>query len=216
MSWAGAGWRPLAASGPVTMPGQLGRGTAMHRILLAAALLLAACGQDRLPPPPALPAAPQGSLTYGGPSNPGAPITAAFVPGYPPQIEVRIRDRQPAESVALVTSDGHSLAAERVDSNRVYQPAGDGGYFPFYPGVGVGVWGGSGGHVGTGFGIGLPLGGIDNGPSDEEVVSVARLFPGDLAIYRASWQRWKIHIQIGTPATIVRTVEIAAPRPPDD
>jgi hypothetical protein len=190
----------------------------MRRIAPAAALLLAACGSDRPPPPPVVPsippAAPQGSLTYGGPNQPGAPIAAAFVPGYPPQIEVRILDRQPAERVALVTPDGRVLPAPGIETSRVYQRSGGDGYFPFYPSLGVGIWGGSGGHVGTGFGIGLPLGGIDYGPAgDEQVVSVARLFPDDLAAYRATWQRWTIRIQIGTPATIVRKVEIAAPRP---
>jgi hypothetical protein len=188
----------------------------MRRIAPIAALLLAACSSDRPVSPPVPPAAPQGSLTYGGPSNAGAPITATFVPGYPPQIEVRITDRQAAESVALITPDGRSLPASRVDTNRLYQHGGGDSYYPFYPGFGVGVWGGSGGHVGSAFGIGIPLGGIDYGPSDEQVVSVARLFPDDLAAYRASWQHWKIHIQIGTPATMVRTVEIAAPRPPEE
>ncbi|MFO1062174.1 MAG: hypothetical protein U1E53_35035 [Dongiaceae bacterium] len=192
----------------------------MRRIAPVAALLLAACGSDRPPPRSALqdlpPAAPQGSVTYGGPNQPGAPITAAFVPGYPPQIEVRIRDPQPAEAVALVTPDGRVLPAPRIETSRIYQGAGGDGSAPFLPGIGLGIWGGSGGHVGTGIGIGLPLGGIDYGPATEAVVSVARLSPDDPAAYRATWPRWTIRIQLGNPATILRKVEIAAPRPPEE
>lgn len=137
--------------------------------------------------------------------------TAAFAPGTPDVVEVRLVDRLALESAELVAPDGRIFLAREIERDRVVEAPSRPG-----PGFGVGVFGGSSGHVGTSVGIGFPIGGFGDGAGETRVESRARIPVGDGAAYRAGWQSWKIRLKVGTPAAgNVRFMEIPAPRPPE-
>ena len=180
----------------------------MHRPAIAFALLLAACGGGDGP------ARTQRGLgpSYSPPAAPTrGPVTAGWTDLEPRQIEVRVTDRMAVAAVTLLGPGGRAIAASSIDRLRVSgMPRGG-----FSPSLAVGASGGSNGPVSSAFGLGLPLGGIDNGPADQQVLSVALIDLEDPAAYRASWRDWTIRIEVGTAATVHRTIEIAAPRPPE-
>jgi hypothetical protein len=169
----------------------------MARLAIAALLLLlAACSSDN-----------------GSGATAQAP-NARFAPDAADVVEVRITDRLPLEAAELVAPDGSSVAARDIQRDRIVeqrQPVRAG------PAFGVGVFGGSGGHFGTGAGIGFPIGGYgyESGPGETRVQSLARIEIPDMAAYRAGWPNWKVRLKLGTTEAGNRTIEIPAPRPPE-
>ncbi len=147
----------------------------------------------------------------GGSGGIAQTANASFAPGAPDVLEVRLTDRLPLESAQLVAPDGRFFPAREIERDRIVEQ-----YPRAAPGFGVGVFGGSSGHVGTSVGVGFPIGGYGSGPRETRVQSLARIPVGDMAGYRAGWQHWKIRLQVGTPeAGNARTMEIPAPRPPE-
>jgi hypothetical protein len=139
------------------------------------------------------------------------PVTAGFLVQTPDVIELSVDDRQPVDRVELLAPDGRVYLAHRIDREKATQePRASTGL-----GVGVGVFGGSSTKVGTSFGIGIPLGGIEAPPTEPRYSSIALVRVEDMAGYRAGWRRWILRIRLGTPETSFRFMEIPGPRPPD-
>ncbi len=139
------------------------------------------------------------------------PVTAGFLAETPDVIELSVIDRQPVDKVELLAPDGRIFLAHRIDREKTTRDSRAGGGL----GVGVGVFGGSSTKVGTSFGIGFPLGGVEAPPTAPHYESVALVRVEDMAGYRSSWPRWVLRIRLGTPETSFRSIEIPAPRPPD-
>jgi hypothetical protein len=147
----------------------------------------------------------------GGGEIASRPVSAEFTTaaGAPEQIEITVADRQPVETAALVAPDGSATPAYRIDRSRTVEEERG-----MEPSVGVGVFGGSSGHVGTSVGINIPVGRA-GAPYDPVINSRALIRVPDMAAYRAGWQNWKIHIELGTSEVNRRVMEIPAPRPPE-
>lgn len=161
------------------------------RSILAALLILAGC--------------------TGGGDGVTRPVSATFVESEDPtaaEIEVTVADRLPLETAELVAPDGSAIAAHRIDRSKVverHEPE---------PSVGVGVFAGSRGRVGTSVGINVPVG-RSGAPYDPVIESRARLRVPDMAAYRAGWPEYRVRLQLGTSDVNRRTMEIPAPRPPE-
>lgn len=167
----------------------------MKRILapLLAMLLLAACSNS-------------GGSGYGGTSPYVA--DAHFLSGDPTVIEVTIRDRLPVKGAVLIDPTGMETAAYDIQRDRQTYSANGGAR----PTVGVGVSGGSSGHIGTGIGIGIPIfsGGSDT--RSEITESTAKVKIGNPVLYRTTWQSWKLRVELEDGAN-KRTVELVPPKP---
>lgn len=163
----------------------------MNRIFCTLALLLlAACAGDR-----------------GG--IPTSPVEARFAAASADQIEVTVKDRQPVETAELVAPDGAVTEAHQIDRNKTVER----GYEPA-PSVGVGVFGGSSGRIGTSVGIGFPL--FGSSASAEPVIDSRVLIRvPDMAAYRQRWPDYRLRLRLGTTDTNRRVMEIPAPRPPE-
>ena len=136
----------------------------MHRFLCALALLiLAACAgdEDRVP------------------IN---PVAARFAAASADSIEVTVKDPQPVETAELVAPDGAATEAYQIDRSKTVEE----GYRPA-PSVGVGVFGGSSGNIGTSIGIGFPLFGDSAPPRDPVIDSRVLIRVPDMTAYRAGW-----------------------------
>ncbi|GIK97568.1 MAG: hypothetical protein BroJett029_17770 [Alphaproteobacteria bacterium] len=151
------------------------------------------------------------ACSAGGGDIVSSPVGAAFslAEGRVGEIEVTVADRQPVETAALVAPDGEATPAHQIDRSKTVEDEGG-----FMPSFGVGVFGGSSGHVGTSVGINIPVG-RSGAPHDPVIDSRARIRVPDMAAYRAGWQDWKIRIELGTGAADRRVMEIPAPRPPE-
>jgi hypothetical protein len=150
----------------------------MKKLLaLAVALPIAACSTSTAPPP----------------NSAQAQIVGD-------SIQVNVSDTQPASSAALVGPAGETIPAAGIAVKQTpYQT-----YSP-PPTIGLGI-GGFSGHVGSGLGLGLPLGSATPaGGSDQYVSAVTLPIP---AGYAKNWQSYKVQVQVGN-----RLVTIAAPSP---
>lgn len=161
-----------------------------HTLSLLALLALAACSGD----------------ADRGISN---PVAARFATESGDRIEVSVADSQPVESAELIAPGGATTAAYQIDRSKTVTEDGGGA-----PSVGVGVFGGSSGHVGTSIGIGFPLFG-DDAPEDPVIDSRVLILVPDMAAYRAGWQDYRLRLHLGTTETNRRIMEIPAPRPPE-
>jgi hypothetical protein len=170
-------------------------------ILIAAALLPAAL----------LPAACSGKSGggYGGTVDSAYGTQAHFLASDPTVIEVSVRDPLPVARVFLIDPAGQQVAAYDIQRDkRIYQS--DGGP---QPSIGVGVGGGSSGHVSTGIGIGFPLfssGGA--GQTSAVIDSLAKVRIGNPVLYRSTWQSWKLRIELDDGVTR-RVMETLPPKP---
>ena len=168
-----------------------------RRILpILAALLLAACSSSN------------SGGGYGGTSSPYA-TGAHFVTDDPTVIEVTVRDPLPVARVVLVDPTG--AETEAFDLQRDTQTYRSGG--APQPSMGVGVFGGSSGHVGTGIGIGIPI--FSSGPSNTAstvVDSRARVRIANPVLYRTTWQSWKLRAELDDGHN-KRTIEMVPPKP---
>jgi hypothetical protein len=147
--------------------------------LIALALLLAACSSDKAPSPNT--------------------AEAQFVPAAN-TIQVKVSDTQPASAGLLIGPDGATYPATLINVAQTpyttYNPP---------PTLGLGI-GGFSGHVGSGMGLGLPLGGPTPGYSSDQYVSTVTLpAPAD---YARNWQSYRVQVQVGN-----RAVTVAAPKP---
>ena len=175
-------------------------------VTLTLALSLAACAADH-PVRPRHGAGP----SYSAPAAPTkGPITAGWTDLEPRRIEVRVIDRFPVTAVTLIGPDGRAYGASAIARTRLAGTPRGG----FSPRLAVGAAGGSSDPIESAVGLGLPLGGIDNGPADQPLLSVALIDLAEPAAYRAGWRGWTIRIEVGSPGTVHRTIAIAAPRPP--
>jgi hypothetical protein len=167
------------------------------------ALLLAACSSNNH----------GGGSGYGGVGSGGGntpyATNAHFLSDDPTVIELTIRDPLPVARVILVDPTGAETAAYDIQRDRqIYRS--DGGP---RPSVGVGVSGGSSGHIGTGIGIGIPI--FSSGQSNYTaavVDSTAKVKIGNPVLYRSSWQSWKLRVELEDGPN-KRTIEMVPPKP---
>jgi hypothetical protein len=81
------------------------------------------------------------------------------------------------------------------------------------PNVGVGVFGGSSGRIGTGIGIGVPIFSSGQSSSGSTVVeSTAQVRISNPVLYRQTWQNWKLRAELDDGRTR-RTIELIPPKP---
>ena len=137
------------------------------------------------------------------------PLVAQIPASMPSRIDVTVRDPLPVSMASLIDPQGHAIAAERIDRNRLSYSGGPAGW----PRIGVGIAGGSSSGVSTGFGIGFPLFPQTTeaaGSINESRFSFA--IP-DIAAYNTNWQRWKIHVDLSDGVNS-RSFESLPPPPP--
>ena len=143
-----------------------------------------------------------------------SPVAARFAdatvgaPEIAPEIEITATDRQPVETAELIAPDGTAIPAHQIDRNKTVEESRGGA-----PSVGVGVFGGSSGNVGTSIGIGFPLFGDDE-EREPVIDSRALIRVPDMDAYRAGWQHYRLRLRFGLPEN-ERVMEIPAPRPPE-
>jgi hypothetical protein len=173
--------------------------------VLALSLTLAACSSSN----------PNSGGGYGGVGSGSSSSTvpyganAHFLPNDPTVIEVTVRDPLPAARVTLIDPTGAQTAAYDIqrDKQIYHSDAGP------RPSVGVGVFGGSSGHIGTGVGIGFPI--FSSGQSNYTaavVDSTAKVKISNPVLYRESWQRWKLRVEFEDGSN-ARTIEMVPPKP---
>ncbi len=162
---------------------------------ILALLLLAACSNNG------------GGSGYGG--NTPYSTNAHFLASDATVIEVSIRDPLPVARVFLVDPTGAETAAYDIQRDRQTYRSNGGPR----PSVGVGVSGGSSGHIGTGIGIGFPIFSSGNSNYASEVVdSTAKVKIGNPVLYRSSWQSWKLRVELEDGSNN-RTIEMVPPKP---
>jgi hypothetical protein len=137
------------------------------------------------------------------------PLVARIPADMPNRIDVIVRDPLPVSAAILIDPQGHEIAANRIDHDRLAYSGGSIGW----PSIGVGVVGGSNSGVSTGVGIGFPLfpqtteaaGSINESRFGFEIA--------DVAAYNANWQHWKIHVDLNDGVNS-RSFESLPPPPP--
>lgn len=137
------------------------------------------------------------------------PLESSIPSNAPNRIYVTVRDPLPVSAAILVDPQGHQIAAGRIDHDRLSY----GGSAVGWPSIGVGIMGGSNSGVSTGFGIGFPL--FPGQAQAAGSLSESRFgfeIP-DIAAYNASWQHWKIHIDLSNGVS-KRSFETLPPAPP--
>ncbi|MGH6894236.1 MAG: hypothetical protein ACREEP_18470 [Dongiaceae bacterium] len=145
----------------------------------------------------------------GGGANVPYGADAYFLTDDPTVIELTVRDALPAARVFLIDPTGARTAAFDIQRDKqIYQS--DSGP---QPSVGVGVTGGSSGRVSTGIGIGFPI--FSSGRSNYTsgvIDSRAKVRVGNPVLYRETWQRWKLRIELDDGRNS-RALEMVPPRP---
>jgi hypothetical protein len=202
----------------------------LRAVAVSSVFLIQACGHDEAPaesdaPPPAqVDTAGQDSYANNPPpllTPPAAqkpkvtsaadlpPLETSILATAPDRIYVTVRDPLPVSAAMLVDPQGHQIDARRIDHDRIAY----GGSNVGWPSIGVGVMGGSNSGVSTGIGIGFPLfpGQAQAAGSINE--SRFGFVVPDVAAYNASWQHWKIHIDLSNGVTS-RSFETLPPAPP--
>jgi hypothetical protein len=147
-------------------------------------------------------------LVAGCASGPERPAPNSALATFSPAdnaVRVMVSDLQPATGAELVAPDGTRYASAGLavvdQPHTTYNPP---------PTVSFGIGGfGFGGHtaVGSGVGVGMPVGGPTvAGTSDQYVTSTLIPVPAD---YRANWQGYTVRVQLGNN----RVTTLAAPPP---
>lgn len=164
--------------------------------------------------------------TTGSTAVGGTPIVASFAPNTTNVVQVAVEDRRPVEQVELIAPNGRVYVAQTITRDQLVDVYDRYGYARGYPpgyseypygpraGVGVGVFGGSSGRVGTSIGLGFPLGGYDTVERQVGYKSIARIPVDDMGFYQATWQKWRMRIRFNEPGGGNRFIEIEAPPPP--
>jgi hypothetical protein len=177
----------------------------MRRLIIPVLLLtLAACSSNSNH---------GGGSGYGGVgsnnSNAQYGANAHFLSSDPTVIELTVRDPLPAARVTLIDPTGAETAAYDIQRDKQIYRSDNGPR----PSVGVGVFGGSSGHIGTGVGIGFPI--FSSGQSNYTaavVDSTAKVKISNPVLYRESWQRWKLRVEFEDGSN-ARTIEMVPPKP---
>lgn len=165
------------------------------RLLLSIALpLLAACTAEK---PVQLSSAPP-------------PLETGFLPDSPDMVEVTLRDPQPVVAAALIDPEGQAFPAGPIAYARESEAPSEG----IPPQVELGASGGSAGLDSAGVGVGFPVFGSPGTPGGSVTVSRFTIRIADMAAYRASWQKWKFHLTLGSTKSNQRDIEFLGPRPP--
>lgn len=150
-----------------------------------------------------------GGSGYGGTGSTPYATDAHFLKDDPTVIELKVRDPLPVARVVLIDPTGAEMEAYDIQRDtQTYRS--DGGA---RPNVGVGVFGGSSGRIGTGVGIGFPI--FSSGQSNYTstvVDSTAKVKIGNPVLYRESWQSWKLRAELDDGRT-KRTIEMVPPKP---
>lgn len=175
-------------------------------VAILAALLLTACSSNH--------SSSGGGSGYGGvgsgdSSNTPYGVNAHFLADDPTVIELTLRDALPAARVFLIDPTGAQTAAYDIQRDKqIYRS--DAGP---RPSVGVGVFGGSSGHVGTGVGIGFPIFSSGQPNYTAAVIdSTAKVKIGNPVLYRESWQHWKLRVELDDGHNS-RVIEMVPPKP---
>jgi hypothetical protein len=163
-------------------------------LLLTALLLPAACAAEK---PVQLSSAPP-------------PLETGFLPDSPDMVEVTLRDPQPVVAAALIDPGGHAFPAGPIAHARESEAPSEG----IPPQVELGASGGSAGLDSAGIGLGFPVFGSPAGPGGSVMVSRFTIRIADMDAYRASWQKWKFHLTLGSTKSNRRDIEFLGPRPP--
>jgi hypothetical protein len=164
-------------------------------LLLTALLLPAACAAEK---PVPLSSAPP-------------PLETGFLPGSPDMVEVTLRDPQPVVAAALIDPEGHAFPAGPIAYARESEAPSEG----IPPQVELGAAGGSAGLDSAGVGIGFPVFGSPGSPAGSVMASRFSIRIADMDAYRASSQKWKFHLTLGSTKSNQRDIEFLGPRPPD-
>ncbi|WP_119303842.1 membrane lipoprotein lipid attachment site-containing protein [Dongia deserti] len=168
----------------------------MRRTILPifAMLLLAACSSNG------------GGSGYGGTGT--SYTDAHFLKDDPTVIELKVRDPLPVTQVVLIDPTGAKTEAYDIERDRQTYRSGGGPR----PNVGVGVFGGSSGRIGTGVGIGFPIFSGQSGATNTVVDSTAKVKISNPVLYRSTWQNWKLRAELDDGRT-KRTIEMVPPKP---
>ncbi len=122
------------------------------------------------------------------------------------------RDALAVADARLIDPAGTAYPAAKIERDRTSYRSDEG----LQPSVGAGVAGGSGGWMSSGVGIGLSIPLFSGGGAQDEVTESRVTFRlPDPAAYRASWQRWKIHLDLAGDGT-GRSIDLPAPAPPKE
>jgi len=160
-------------------------------------LLLAACSSNNA------------GSGYGGTGSTAYTTDAHFLKDDPTVIELKVRDPLPVTRMVLIDPTGAETEAYDIQRDRQTYRSGGGPR----PSVGVGVAGGSSGHIGTGIGIGFPIFSSGQSASAGTVVdSTAKVRINNPVLYRTSWQNWKLRAELDDGRT-KRTIEMVPPKP---
>jgi hypothetical protein len=144
-------------------------------------------------------------------SNAPPPLETGFLPGSPDMVEVTLRDPQPVVAAALIDPEGHAFPAGPIAYARESEAPSEG----IPPQVELGAAGGSAGLDSAGVGIGFPVFGSPGSPAGSVMASRFTIRIIDMEAYRASWQKWKFHLTLGSTKSNRRDIEFLGPRPPD-
>jgi len=154
-----------------------------------------------------------GGSGYGGIGSGGGNVpyatNAHFLSDDPTVIELKVRDPLPAARVFLIDPTGAETAAFDIQRDKQIYHSDNGPR----PSVGVGVSGGSSGHIGTGIGIGFPI--FSSGQSNYTsavVDSTAKVKIGNPVLYNTTWQSWKLRVELDDGHNS-RIIEMVPPRP---
>lgn len=181
------------------------QGMRQRALPILAVLLLAACSSNGNHG--------GGGSGYGGVGSASSNVpygtNARLLTDDPTVIELTVRDPLPAARVFLIDPTGAETAAFDIQRDKqIYRS--DAGP---QPSVGVGVFGGSSGHIGTGVGIGFPIFSSGQPNYTSAVVdSTAKVKIGNPVLYRESWQHWKIRVELDDGHNS-RTLEMVPPKP---
>lgn len=128
----------------------------------------------------------------------------------PTVIELAVRDPLPVSRMVLIDPSGaETLAHDIQRDSQIYSSNGG----P-RPSVGVGVFGGSGGNVGSGIGIGIPIfSSGSSGYNGTMVSSLALVRIPDPVLYRSTWQSWKLRAELDDGHGNTRIIEMVPPKP---
>jgi hypothetical protein len=164
-------------------------------LLVLIMLLLAACSGS-------------GGSGSGGTGSVSSAADARFLKDDPTVIELTVRDPLPVARMVLIDPTGAETEAFDIQRDRQTFRSGGGAS----PNVGVGVFGGSSGRIGTGIGLGFPIFSSGQSGSSTVVDSTARVRISNPVLYRTTWQNWKLRAELDD-GRAKRTIELVPPKP---
>lgn len=129
----------------------------------------------------------------------------------PTVIQLAVRDPLPVARMVLIDPNGVETAAYDIQRDSSTYHSNGGGV---QPSVGVGVFGGSGGHVSSGIGFGFPLfSSGSSGYSGTMVESIAQVRIPNPVLYKTTWESWKLRAELDDGHGNNRIIEMVPPQP---